>query len=131
MHVRICKVSECIGVLRHIQRYFSYICATQMCRRTKKEVVPTVGLPMPQTFRRVLERAPPSTDTWPPFLRLFRETTPFSRLLRYDGDTEHLFLSKTPGSLRGNLQRNVNDKGRTDYFRIKTLMIRGRQTTVG
>ena len=26
----------------------------QMCRRTEEEVVPTVGLPTPYTFRRVL-----------------------------------------------------------------------------
>ena len=38
-----------------------------MCRQTEEEVVPTVGLPMPWTFRRVLKRARPSTDTGPPF----------------------------------------------------------------
>ena len=36
---------EFIGVLRHMQRYFSHVTA-QMCRRTE-EVVPTVGLPTP------------------------------------------------------------------------------------
>ena len=65
-------LGESIGVLCHMQRYFSYICdgtdvrlslgllvfyvtrknisviyvTTQMCRRTE-EVVPTVGLPTP------------------------------------------------------------------------------------
>ena len=39
---------EFIGVLRHMQRYFSHINVTaQMCRRTEEEVVPTVGLPTP------------------------------------------------------------------------------------
>ena len=38
-----------------------------MCRRIE-EVGPTVGLPTPKTFRRVLKRARPSTDTGPPFL---------------------------------------------------------------
>ena len=40
-------LSWCIGVLRHMQRYLSYICDdTQMCRRIE-EVVPKVGLPPP------------------------------------------------------------------------------------
>ena len=37
-------VSECtIGVLRHMQRYFSYTVyvTAQMCMRTEEEVVPT------------------------------------------------------------------------------------------
>ena len=34
---------EFIGVLRTMQRYFSHICdGTEMCRRTEKEVVPTL-----------------------------------------------------------------------------------------
>ena len=41
------KKFEFIGVLRHMQRYFSYICEAQMCRRTEEEVVPKVGLPAP------------------------------------------------------------------------------------
>ena len=51
MHERTQEYSqwECIGVLRHIQRYFSYIYVTaQMCRRTEaEEIGPTVGLPTP------------------------------------------------------------------------------------
>ena len=40
-------MSECIGVLRHMQRYFSYIYVmTQMYRRTEEKVVPTVIMPL-------------------------------------------------------------------------------------
>ena len=40
---------EFIGVLRHMQQYFSHIhyVTAQMCRRTEEEVVPPVGLPTP------------------------------------------------------------------------------------
>ena len=37
-------MSECIGGLRHMQRYFSHISVyvtAQMCRRTEEEAVPT------------------------------------------------------------------------------------------
>ena len=64
-----------------------------MCRRTEEEVLPTVGIPTPYTFRRDFYRAHLSTDTGPTFLRLFRETATFSRLLRHAGDTDDLFLS--------------------------------------
>ena len=47
--------SVCIGVLRHMQRYFSYICdGIWIRRRTEEEVEPTVGLPTPLSFGRVL-----------------------------------------------------------------------------
>ena len=39
------------------------------------------------------QRARPSTDTGPPFLRLFRETNTSSRLLRHTGDMDDLFSS--------------------------------------
>ena len=46
---------EVNGCLTSQLRYFSHICdGTQMCRRTEEEVGPTVGLPTPLTFRRVL-----------------------------------------------------------------------------
>ena len=38
-----------------------------MCRRTEEEVGPTVGLPTPYTFRRVLERARPTPTRDHPF----------------------------------------------------------------
>ena len=41
---------ECIGVLRHMQRYFSYTCdGAWICRRIE-EVVLTVGLPTQRYF---------------------------------------------------------------------------------
>ena len=40
---------EFIGVLRHMQRYFSHILdvTAQMCRRIEEEVVPPIGLSTP------------------------------------------------------------------------------------
>ena len=38
-------ISVCMGVLRHMNRYFSYICDGIDVQRTKEEVIPTVGLP--------------------------------------------------------------------------------------
>ena len=38
-----------------------------MCRRTEEEVVPTVGLPTPKTFRRFLYRARPTPTRGHPF----------------------------------------------------------------
>ena len=40
--------------MSHATVFQLYIYVTaQMCRRTEDEVVPTVGLPTPKTFRRV------------------------------------------------------------------------------
>ena len=63
-----------------------------MWRRTEEEVEPTVGLPTPQTFRSVLYRARPSTDTGPPFLYGDSDTPPHL-VAFYDhaGDTEDTF----------------------------------------
>ena len=87
-----CK-SECIGVLRHMQRYFSYICD---------------GTDVQADWSRwTYGRAPNAIDisygslTCPSkhrhgatlFIRLFRETAPFSRFLRHAGDTEDVFSS--------------------------------------
>ena len=69
---------EFIGVLRYMQRYFSdnsmerHRCAGGL----KEEVVPTVGLPTPYTFRRVFKRAPSYKDTGPPFLYGDSDTPP-------------------------------------------------------
>ena len=41
-------------------------------------------------FEWFFNKPRPSTETGPPFLRLFRETAPFSHLLRHAGDTEDL-----------------------------------------
>ena len=38
---------EFMGVLRHMQRYFSHNVTAQMCRWTEEEVVPTVGFQTP------------------------------------------------------------------------------------
>ena len=57
-----------------------------MCSRIE-EVEPTVGLPTPWIFRRILQLARPSTDTRPPFLQLFRESAQFSQHLRHAVDT--------------------------------------------
>ena len=56
-------------------------------------VGPTVGLP---TYSRVLKRASLTPDTMPTFLRLFRETAPFNRLLRCAWG--YLFSSNFNGS---------------------------------
>ena len=81
------------GDLRHMQRYLAIYVTTQMCRRTEEKVVPTVWLPTPKKFRRVLKRVRPSTDTGPTFLWLFLKTARFSRLLRHAEDTEDIFSS--------------------------------------
>ena len=47
-----------------------------MSRQTGQELRPTVGLPTPYTFRSVLKRARPSTDTRPPFLYGYSENRP-------------------------------------------------------
>ena len=46
-----------------------------MCRRTE-EVGPTVGLPTPYTFHRVLKRVRQSTATGPTFLNGYSEKPP-------------------------------------------------------
>ena len=48
-----------------------------MYRRIEEDVWPTVGLPTPYTFRRVLQHARPSTDTGPLFLYHYSEKPPY------------------------------------------------------
>ena len=48
----------------------------QSYMRTEEEVGPTVWLPTPYTFRRVILRASPNTDTGPPFLYGDSDTPP-------------------------------------------------------
>ena len=69
-----------------------------MCRRTEEEVGPTVGLPMPKTFHRVLKSARPSTDTGPPFLYGDFDTPPqlilFSSFRR---EVQNVSANQRPG----------------------------------
>ena len=74
-----------------------------MCRRIE-EVRPTVGFQTPKTFRRVLKRARPSTDTGPTFLYGDSDT-----LLQFVAFYDTLGIRRThsrlntPGPSRGHI----------------------------
>ena len=96
-----CSEFKFIGVLRHMQRYFSPIYVTaQMCRRIE-EVVPTVGLPTPDISQGSLT-CPSYTDTGLRFLYGDPVTSP--HLVAFN-DTRGIRRTysrlKTPTSSRG------------------------------
>ena len=68
----------------------------QVCRRTEEEVAPTVRNFAGFFNVPVLHRHGANL-----FIRWFRHTAPFSRLLRHAGDTEDVFSTLTPGVLTG------------------------------
>ena len=82
---------ESIGVLRHMQRYFNYIVyvTAHRCAGGMKKFDLRSGSQRHRQFVGFLNVSVQARiDTGPPFIRLFQETAPFSRLLRHAGDTE-------------------------------------------
>ena len=108
---------EFIGVLRHMQRYFSQICD---------------GTDVQADWRNcTYGRAPNAIDisqgsltclSWHGttlFIRWFRHTAPYSRLLRHAGDTEDVFSTNNPVSSRGKtLEEKYQQRG---YYMPNTL----------
>ena len=70
----------------------------QSDRRSSTYGRATNAIDISQGFYNVPVQAPTRGQ---PFLRLFRETVQFSRLLRHDGDTDDLFSSLTHGVPKG------------------------------
>ena len=65
---------------------------SQMCRRTEKEVVPTVGLPPAIDISQGSLTCPSyNRHGTQPFHTVIPTHRPFSRLLRHAGDTEDVF----------------------------------------
>ena len=112
-------VCMCIGVLCHMQRYFSYICdgtGVQADWRVSEWVNYLFNVTIKMFLRScsqhhrhfvgffnmvpVLHRHGATL-----LIGLFRETAPFSPLLRHAGDTEDVFSSLIPREDAGGLSR--------------------------
>ena len=74
------------GVLRHMQRYFSNICDGRCAGGLKKKLYLRSGSHAIDISQGSLTCPPKHRHGATLFIRLFRETAPFSRLLRHAGD---------------------------------------------
>ena len=84
-----------------------HICdGTQMCRRTEEEVGPPVGLPRHRHFVGFFNVLVVHRHGTTLFIRWFRQTAPFSRLLRSRWGYGGHILDLTPGLSRGLKSRN-------------------------
>ena len=105
IQIKPCKVR--IGVLRHMQRYFSHICdgtdvqADWRRSRHRRKNCTYGRAPNAIDILQGSLTCSYYTDTGPPFL--YGDSV-LSRLLRHAGDTEDVFSTLTPGVLTGAVQ---------------------------
>ena len=108
-----------IGVLRHMQRYFSriHVCdGTDLCTGgLKKELYLRSGSQRNRHFAGFFNVPALHRHETTLFKRWFRHTAPFSRLLRHARDTEDVFSTYLPASSRGSMVE-VTQPFRTDYY---------------
>ena len=78
-----------------MQQYFSHICDGTDVQEGRRRCT-YGGAPNAIDISHGSLTCPSYIDTGPLFIRWFRHTAPFSRLLRHTGDTEDVFSTLTP-----------------------------------
>ena len=109
---------ELIGVLRHMQRYFSHICdgTDNYAGGLKKKLDLRSGSQRHRHFVRFFNVPVQAPTRDHPFIRWLRHTAPISRLLRSHWDTEDTFSTKTPGPSRGTANKEATTSIRNWTF---------------
>ena len=93
----------------HATIFQFYMWRHRCAGRLKKKLDLRLGSHRHRHFAGFFSTCLSYTDMGPPFLRLFRETAPFSCHLRHAGNTEDVFSSKPPASSRTLNSRSILD----------------------